>query len=261
MKIKFIFLFLFIIFTIVFIYIPKNDHNIKIAVIDSGIDVNHVDVSVIKRFDNKKTVMDSFGHGSAIAEIINKNNENIDFYDGNILDENGNTSVETLIQALDWCIDNKVNLINMSFGLSENNVKLQKKIDEVVSHNILIIAAAGNKFGLKSDYPARYNNVISISAVDSKNKIYKFAAKGKIDFVALGVDVETVKIKKLAKVKVLSGTSFATANATGYISKLIPDDFSLSFKEILHRLKQKTQTLNNDERDSTYGYGLLLNKN
>ncbi|BBP87354.1 hypothetical protein BsIDN1_09720 [Bacillus safensis] len=128
MKIKFIFLFLFIIFTIVFIYIPKNDHNIKIAVIDSGIDVNHVDVSVIKRFDNKQTVMDSFGHGSAIAEIINKkNNENIDFYDGNILDENGNTSVETLIKALDWCIENKVNLINMSFGLSENNVKNLKK--------------------------------------------------------------------------------------------------------------------------------------
>ncbi|PRR89396.1 MULTISPECIES: S8 family serine peptidase [unclassified Bacillus (in: firmicutes)] len=261
MKIKFIFLFLFIITIIVLFYISKSNHNIKIAVLDSGIDINHVDVSVKKRFDNKREVLDSLGHGSAITDIISKNNENIDFYDGNILDENGNTNIETLIKALDWCIENKVNLINMSFGLSENNIKLKKKIDEVDSHHILIVAAAGNKFGLKSDYPARYNNVISISAVDSKNKIYKLAAKGKIDFVSLGVDVETVKIKKLAEVKVLSGTSFATANATGYISKIIPDDFSLSYKDILHRLKQKTQVIKNVERDSTYGYGLLLNKN
>lgn len=236
----------------------KNMESIKIAVIDSGIDTKYLDVNVVKRFNHTKKELDSFGHGTAVTNLINQNNNKVDYFDVNILDENGYTDVETLIESLDWCIKNKVNLINMSFGLTENDERLQNKINEVVKQNIIVVASSGNKIGFQSDYPARYNNVISISAVDSNHKLYKFASKGKIDFVAPGVNVDTIKIKKLTKIKNLSGTSFATGYASGYISNFISNDFSITHKDLVNQLKKETKFIKNNRKDSTYGYGLLI---
>ncbi|WP_373954946.1 S8 family serine peptidase (plasmid) [Exiguobacterium acetylicum] len=236
----------------------KNTENIKVAVIDSGIDTKYLDVDVVKRFDHTKKELDSFGHGTAVANLINQNNHKVDYFDVNILDENGNTDVQTLIESLDWCIKNKVNLINMSFGLTENDTRLRNKINEVVKQNIIVVASSGNKIGFQSDYPARYNNVISISAVDFDHKLYKFASKGKIDFVAPGVNVDTIQIKKLNKIKNLSGTSFATGYASGYISKFISNDFSITHRDLVNQLKKETKFIKNNKKDSTYGYGLLI---
>lgn len=235
---------------------PKK--RLRVAVIDSGIDTDHLNVPVVERFVTNKDELDSFGHGTAVTGLIHKNNKNIDYYDANILDEKGHTDIHTLIKSLDWCIKNKVNLINMSFGLNEDNERLKNKINEVVNENIIIIAAAGNKLGFQSDYPARYKNVISISAVDSKHNVYKFASKGKVDFVSPGVNVHTVKIKKLSKIKNLSGTSFATGYATGYISNFVPDNFSLTRKDLISKLKKQTNIKKQHSRDSAYGYGLLI---
>lgn len=236
----------------------ESTENIKVAVIDSGIDTNYLEVNVVKRYDLSKKELDSFGHGTAVTNMIDQNNNEIDYFDVNILDENGYTNVESLIKALDWCLKNKVNLINMSFGLTENDEKLQNKINEIVKNNIIIVASSGNKIGFQSDYPARYDNVISISAVDNNHKLYKFASKGKIDFVTPGVNVETVKIKKLAEIKNLSGTSFATGYASGYISNFISNDFSITHKDLINQLRKETKFIKNNKSDSNFGYGLLI---
>ncbi|MGQ0518459.1 S8 family serine peptidase, partial [Bacillus sp. D-CC] len=52
-----------------------------------------------------------------------------------------------------------------NFGLSDCTPKLKEAIDEALDKGIIIVAASGNTLGLSVDYPAKYENVISVSAI------------------------------------------------------------------------------------------------
>ncbi|MGP7816768.1 S8 family serine peptidase [Niallia sp. 01092] len=204
--------------------------NIKIAILDSGINRNHeaIKAQVKKTYNatnGQKKTYDSFGHGTAIAGIIaaKPNKENVigifpsaHLYDVQVLDKNGSGKIEDVVKGIRWSIEQKVDIINISFGFQKNSEVLEKAINDALEKGIIIVAAAGNTFGLYTDYPAKYPGVISISAVDKEFNHYSLAATGKINLVAPGVDIPI--IGRIRGKNIVSGTSFATAYATGIIA-------------------------------------------
>ncbi len=60
--------------------------------------------------------------------------------------------------------------MNISFGVQSDNPKLKEAIDEALDKEIIIVAASGNTLGLSVDYPAKYENVISVSAIKENLK-------------------------------------------------------------------------------------------
>lgn len=239
---------------------------IKIAIIDSGIDDQKANVNVVERFNG--SFKDSNGHGTAIASIIGSKKkffgnfegviQNAEIYDVNVLDKNGKANIEDIVEGIEWSIKNKVDIINMSFGIEKDDSDLHEAIRLALENNVVIIAAAGNKMGLNADYPAKYEGVISISSVNKELEFDPYAAKGKIDYVAPGVEVQAVKIMEMNTQKKLSGTSFATAYATGIIATLL-DGGKVNKYSIKDDLVDYTTNLGDSKY---YGNGLLhLNNN
>ena len=99
---------------------------------------------------------------------------------------------------------NDVNIIHMSFGFQRYNKELHDVIKNAKNKGIILVAAAGNNMDDYSDYPARFNEVYSITAID-KTISHLYMHLLKIDFKAPGVDVYTKGSKD--ELLVVNGTS------------------------------------------------------
>ncbi|NRG34629.1 S8 family serine peptidase [Niallia circulans] len=252
---------------------PELNQKVKIAIIDSGINKQHEDLQHIKFtefnvLDKEAAIIDEFGHGTAIAGIIAAEdnefgviglNPNVEIYDVKILDENGKGEVEHLIEAIHWCIDQNVEIINLSFGFQTESKPLKEAIDRAISEGIIIVASVGNRFGMRGDYPAIYEDVIAITSVDEDLNRSSFASKHDIDYAMPGENIYTTN--KDGGYSFFDGTSFATAHATGIISILL-DYYKQEHNEFKKNtsfddyLKQHSVS-NNDWKFSDYGFGIL----
>ncbi|HHK5541839.1 MULTISPECIES: S8 family peptidase [Bacillus cereus group] len=245
-------------------------NKIKVAILDNGIYKEHEDLKgkVVKEFNTinlNNPIIDETGHGTAIAGIIAAENNNlgilgvmpnIQLYDVKVLDKQGKGDVDHLIKGIRWCIEQRVNILNISFGLQSESPELKKAIDEAVDSGIIVVAAAGNTYGLGVDYPAKYENVISISSVNKEFKRASSSAKGKIDFAAPGVDI--LSTNQDGGYSTYSGTSFATAFATGVIAALLAEgDNTLNLHQIKKILIERSIDLGSTGYDNEFGYGLI----
>lgn len=213
---------------------------VKIAVIDSGCDINHEslknNIIGVRNFTdedkkNPNIVIDRVGHGTHVIGTICANGSNItgvapdaQIYVLKAINRTGTGKLSWVINAIKYAVEQKVDIISMSLGLSENSPKLEKVIKEAVNSNILVVCAAGNEGDGDADsfeysYPAAYADVISVGAVDKKGVPAKFSNSNKaIDVVAPGVDIlSTYPNNRFA---VLSGTSMAAPHVTGSLALL-----------------------------------------
>jgi subtilisin/minor extracellular protease Epr len=211
-------------------------NNIKVAILDSGIDINHTDLRKnikggLNAFDSKNTYADDSpnGHGTHVAGIISASDNNIgvtgvapssDIYSIKVLSAYGTSDVDTIIKGLEWSIDNKMQIVNMSFYLLEDSKKLHNVIKKAYNANIILVAAAGDQND-RANYPAAYPEVISVGATDITNQISHISSNYKVDFVAPGVNIySTVKNSSYGY---LSGTSMAAPHVTGAIVLMLSE--------------------------------------
>lgn len=215
---------------------------VKVAILDSGINREHEDLKgkVVEEFNAINPTQppyDTYGHGTAIAGIIAaSDNEigirgvspNVEIYSVKVLDDKGRGKVRDLVRGIRWCIDNRVQVMNISFGMSSDNSELRKAIETAINSGIIVVAAAGNNYGGKTDYPANYKDVISVTAVNSNYKMTSFSARGKVDFSAPGVDILTTSSN--GGYGMYSGTSLAAAYVTGIVAIILeePEKFGIS---------------------------------
>lgn len=129
--------------------------HIKVAVIDSGIDTHDelntkgwVDFS--DRVNGYKPV-DNSGHGTSMAGVIAARINGIGFegiadeaelYSVKIFDRENTASVSTVVKAIEWCIANDIDIINMSFGMEHPSSILAGEIKKAYDRGILMIGAA-----------------------------------------------------------------------------------------------------------------------
>lgn len=247
----------------------KTGSKIKVAILDSGIYIDHEDLNnkVIKEYNainNQASPVDDFGHGTAIAGIITANNNNVgivgvtqqvELYSVKVIPENGRVSSKYFVDGLEWAISEKVDIINISLGFQNDEPEIKRLIDSATDQGIVVIAASGNTYGLNSEYPARYSNVLSIGMLDKNMKATKLNAKGKIDFVAPGIEV--LSTNNDGEYSLFDGTSFSAAYITGIVSRiLIEEGWSADIyrnEKVLNRLIDLCLPLG--EKD-TYGYGI-----
>ena len=207
---------------------------IKVGIIDTGIDLGHPDLK-----DNIKeaySVVDGIsadddnGHGTHVAGIIAALDNDIgvvgvapkaEIYSVKAFDKMGRGSVSDIIDALQWCVENKVHVINMSFGIGTNSRALKRAIGAAHRHKIIMVAAAGNSGARDSVlYPAKYPEVIAVAASDSKDQAADFSSRGpEVNIIAPGVDVSSTYINE--EYKNLSGTSMACPHVVGACALLM----------------------------------------
>lgn len=243
---------------------------IKVAFLDSGINYhsdfkkkhikkgyNATNPSIIPNDDN--------GHGTLIAGVVaaSKNDfgflgvaPDIDVYPVKVLDEFGLGDIDVVIDGIEWCIKNKVDIINMSFAISKDSKKLKEAINKALDSGIIIVASAKNSYGGEVGYPASYEGVISVTAVDSKLKAGDTTPRGKIDFSAPGVDIISTTFD--GSYDYYSGTSIATPFISGVIALLLQKNTSLNYSEIYDTLKEYSKDLGKKGKDDVYGEGIVI---
>lgn len=230
-----------------------------VAVLDSGVDFM-TDASVdraVNLVEDEQYITyymsDMTGHGSAVADIVYRMNPNASIYSVRVLDSDNQAPLSRIIEGVRWCMDNDVDVINMSFGAYQDSKALRAVIEEAAGQGIVVVAAAGNSGDRGAAYPAAFDDVLSVGAVDAQAQKTEDSAIGDgVDLVAPGdlVDVQSM----LGLYTTVGGTSIAAAHASGAASVLMeqPQDTDSEFVRGL--LKESANPVSEEDG---YGSGLL----
>ena len=240
---------------------------LRIGMIDSQVDTSHPSLEMSRiesrSFAPKGAEMPDF-HGTAIASIIAGDTEeyrglapNTELYAAAVFEKNRErgeiASTVSLVMALDWLMSSEVDVINISLAGPPNRL-LQAALNRAAEKNVLILAAAGNGGPVaKPMFPAAYDSVVAVTAVDSNHQVFRLANRGEyLDLAAPGVSL--LHAKAGGDYMASSGTSFAVpfaATAAARIRQLQPNEDALKI------LYQNAEDLGAPGRDEIYGYGLL----
>lgn len=229
---------------------------VKIAIIDSGCQVDHPDLKdrIIggKNFTSEDNgdpskYNDYNGHGTHVAGTIaaSENGKGVigvapqaQLIILKTLDKQGNGTYEATIEAIKYAILEKVDIISMSLGGSVDVPALHEVIKKAVDQEILVVCAAansgdGNALTSEYAYPGYYTEVISVGAILNKVRIAAFSnSNNQIDLVAPGVNIVSTFINN--QYATLSGTSMAAPHVTGALALII----NLGLKEYGRKLTE-----------------------
>jgi hypothetical protein len=164
---------------------------------------------------------------------------------------NGETaSVESMVLALDWMVSNQVSVINLSMAGPPDTV-LEKALARTRAAGIPIIASVGNDGpAAQPMFPAAYPSVIAVTAVDTQNRVYRKAVRGKhLDFAAPGVQVLAAE----------PGGSYGPVTGTSIAAPFVAVVFGAKGQHGVSQTDyEKTATdLGSPGFDPVYGYGLI----
>ena len=165
-------------------------------------------------------------------------------------------NVYDLVRALDMLIARDIKVVNLSLTGPANAV-LERAVEAAVGRGTILVAAAGNEGpNAKPVYPAAYEDVIAVTAVDKARNPYRRAVRGEhIDIAAPGVGVWTAASISGARQK--SGTSFAAPFVTAAVSVLLAAKPGLSPEAIEAELVKTAEDIGKPGKDAIYGWGLL----
>lgn len=239
---------------------------VKVGVIDTGMDYNHPDLkpnyaggyNIVKQNNDP---MDDHGHGTHVAGTIAAVRDlkgvvgvapKVKLYAVKVLDSNGSGQYSWIIDGIQWAVNNKMNVINMSLGGPSGSDALKAAIDAAYKAGVVIVCAAGNDSG-PVNYPAKYDSAIAVSASDSSDKLASFSSRGsEIDFIAPGVSIYSTY--KGGVYKTLSGTSMASPHMAGLAALVVGYGIKEPAK-VVEVLKKSASSLGLKPEEE--GYGLV----
>jgi thermitase len=208
--------------------VTSGANNVVIAVLDTGIDKEQVDLvgKVIAEvnFTDSPTTDDIYGHGTHIAGIIAAWAANGTGVAGlapdcrlmnvKVADDQGRFDSSVAAKGINWAVDHGANVINMSLVSTEPSPILEEAINYAWNQGVVVVAAAGNLVGTKVVYPAYYSNCIAVAATDSNDRVASWSSQGDwVDLAAPGVDIYSTLPGNHYGYK--SGTSMAAAHVSG----------------------------------------------
>lgn len=213
---------------------------VKVAIVDTGISP-HPDLVIVGGVNIINPNISSYddnGHGTGVAGIVAATgNNNMQFgvapkaalYAVKVLDSTGSGLTSTIIAGLDWCIQNGMNVVNMSFGAANATEAEQLMVEQVYRAGIVMVAGTGN-FGPDDTailFPAQFSEVIAVAATDEQNDIAYFSSRGAgIAVAAPGVNIVTTN--NIGGFSSVSGTSFASPNVSGVAALMLANQSVLS---------------------------------
>ncbi|MEK3764666.1 S8 family peptidase [Solibacillus sp. FSL K6-4121] len=242
---------------------------VKIAIIDSGV-ANHSDLTIaggVTFVGNSYD--DDHGHGTHVAGIIaGKHNgtgvagiaPNAEVYALKAIGKDGKGDVANVLKAIDWAIENKMDIINLSFGDLEYAKSLHEGVKKATDNGIMIVAASGNEgndsgTGNTINYPARHDEVISVASINHQLKRSSFSGTGDTnDFAAPGEEIYSTYLN--GQYATYNGTSMATPHITGLLALLMEQYPYATATELREGLRYIAEDLGDAGYDALYGYGL-----
>ncbi len=242
------------------------DLDLKIGMLDSRVDTAHPSLAAAnieaRSFVAQGADEPAF-HGTAVASIIAADGElqglapQTQLYAASVFEDDTErgeiASTVSLVRALDWLISSGVDAVNISLAGPPNRL-LEAALSRVSERDVMVLAAAGNGGPMAEPmYPAAYESVVAVTAVDTGGRVFRLANRGDyLDLAAPGVDLRHAQAG--GGYVASSGTSFAVpfaVTAAARLKHVAPNE------DVIAQLFDGAQDLGPPGRDEIYGHGLL----
>lgn len=241
---------------------------VYIAIIDTGIDSNHPDLTNKMRrhsngmvygwntLNNTTNALDDNGHGThcagiAAAEINNgvgiagvaawnpnvaNSRAYVQLMPVKVLSASGSGSYDSVARGITWAADNGAHILSLSLGGAGGSQQLQDAVNYAWNRGCLVVVAAGNGGSSSPQYPAYYTNSIAVAATDSSNHLASFSQYGSwVDIAAPGVNILATYPNN--QYRSLSGTSMACPHVAGAAAVLWSHNPSLTNAQLRSALE------------------------
>lgn len=281
-----------------------------VAVLDSGINVDHSafrrEHGVYKISQHSKSFVggdftDTLGHGTQCAGLLCGSEDNISLQDTNevlpfcgistgakvmvckvVQDGTEIANIAAVCSAVDHireynqrcikegCVDAKVDVISLSFGMAGFHHGLASKIQEALYDDIIVVCAASNngkKIRKPITYPGRLGDVLCVGACTANGKPADFSPVGReLDFLAPGETLWAPTIGGENAYRSVDGTSFAAPLVAGVVCQIIEDLRRLSeihggsLCELVHNvwcMRELLKEMATGEHSGESGCGML----
>lgn len=231
---------------------------LRIGMIDSSVDAHPMlSATSITRRQFGSNAIDPVGHGTAVASVLALNGAT-DILAANVFRGGGGrqfTTPDAIIRGLNWLIDQRVPVINISLAGPRNAV-LDTLFARALINGHVIVAAAGNGGPTAPPaYPAALDGVVAVTAVDAQNRVYRYANRG--DYIrvsALGVAISAAAPHDMQAN--YSGTSFAAPLVAAIIARCA-SDVAPANSRCITAMEATAIDLGAPGRDPVYGLGLV----
>ena len=240
---------------------------VRVGLIDGGVDPAHVALrtNVIHASGCANGVVPSV-HGTAVASLLAGSSDNfrgaapraelfaVDVYCG--LATGG--AVDRVAAAFAWLASERVAVINVSL-VGPRNALLERVVASLVGRGYLIVAAVGNDGPAAPPlYPAAYEGVLAVTAVDQKHRVLLEACRGRhVDVAARGADLLAATRGQPAEFVVVRGTSFASPRVAGLLAARLREPDPAARDRAITALLAGAEDLGARGRDDIYGAGLV----
>ena len=250
---------------------------INVSILDTGIDYTHPDLAEnygggYDFVNTDDDPMDDHGHGTHCAGIVAAvdNNEGVigtapevNVYGVKVLDDTGNGYASDLIKGIQWSVNNGMHIISMSVGTEncEYSASLHTACDTAYNAGLLLVAAAGNDNRCGICYPAAYETVMAVGAIDQSDARCDYPGwwgsnwGPELELTAPGAQIYSTLPGGSYYYK--SGTSMACPHVTGaaaLVWRAYPDYYNTQVRQ---RLQETAEDLGAPGRDDWYGHGLV----
>ncbi|MFT4412898.1 S8 family peptidase [Fredinandcohnia humi] len=251
--------------------LSRGADNVEIAIIDTGVDLDHPDLS--NRIVNGYNVLkdnnipdDDNGHGTHVAGIIASQTNNHEGIAGitwfnpimpiKVMGSDGYGATFDIAKGIIWATDHGADVINLSLGNYTGSKMLKQAVDYAYNHDVILVAASGNDNSNQPSFPAAYPQVLSVAAVDLNGERANFSNYGDyVDVSAPGVTIPSTYIDE--QYAALSGTSMAAPHVAALAALMRSVNPNLTNREIMDIIRATSLDLGSVGKDMYFGEGLI----
>jgi len=204
----------------------SSGQGIRVAVIDSGVNHNHPHISSVAggiaigldSAADASSYVDVLGHGTAVMAAIQEIAPAAQYFAVKLFHNSLRTSADHLLEAVEWAIDNRMDLINLSLGTRnpDHAPRFAPLIERAAARRTILVSALEAE-GQRC-FPGSLPGVAGVG-VDweiGRDSYRIKSSSGGLQFFASGYPRSLPGVPRKRN---LSGISFAGANMTGLIAR------------------------------------------
>lgn len=200
----------------------RTGKGVRVAVIDSGVHAAHPHIAgvaggiTIGDEIDRKNYSDIIGHGTAVMAAIKEKAPDADYFAVRVFYTSLRTTIDLLLQAIEWSIANRMDVINLSLGTT--NPAHRDRFTPLIARaleNGPVLVSARDADGTAA-LPGSLPGVIGVELDwDCPREMYY--AKTTAGDLTLAASGYPRSLPGVPRTKNLHGISFAVANATGFV--------------------------------------------
>lgn len=245
---------------------------IKIAVLDTGFDINHPDYNgrniTTNSFVPNETIHDAHGHGThcigSACGSLDMNGQRYGvatdalIYAGKVLSNQGSGAQAWILNGMLWAANNGCKVISMSLGSrvfpgQGYDMAYERAAQSALSKGAVVVAAAGNESRRSWNQfnpvgsPADCPSILAVAALDSTLNVADFSNReinptGQVDIAGPGVMIHSSWPMPM-RYRTIDGTSMATPHVAGIVALLCEQYPNATPTQIISQLKNLAQPI------------------